>query len=95
MRNLHNKPVNILQKGCIMEKIKEVGHFIKNGFSVLRDSSYNSYSRKSDIIKEIKEEFMDMPIKTISDDKKNLIEDRKAISRDVRSAYNKIALKNG
>jgi hypothetical protein len=80
---------------AVMKRIKSVGHFVNNGFSVLRDASVGSYGRKSDIIEELRKEMMDVSPRTISDDKKNLIGDRKALSKDIRKAYVEIVTHNG
>jgi hypothetical protein len=85
------------KQGAVAEsakKIKNVGDFVKNGFSVFHSASKNKYNRKSETIEALRKEMMNTSFKTIFDDKKNLIGDRRAISNDVRSAFNKIILKN-
>lgn len=76
---------------CIL---KEVGRFIKNGASTFRDASQGHYKQDSDAISEIRKEILEKD-RGRSDDKKNLIEDRKNIEGDVRKAFDEIVLSHG
>jgi hypothetical protein len=76
---------------CIL---KEVNSFIKNGISTFRDASRGSYKDDSSEVSSIRKEIMEKDNNS-SDDKKNLIEDRKKVGRDVRKSYNEIVLNHG
>lgn len=76
---------------CIL---KEVGRFIKNGASTFRDASQGHYRQDSEAISEIRKEILETDRNRI-DNKKNLMEDRKKIERDVRKSFNEMAINNG
>ncbi|MCS2936816.1 hypothetical protein PQ628_28670 [Bacteroides ovatus] len=76
---------------CIL---KEVGRFIKNGASTFRNASQGNYKQNSGTISEIRKEIMEKN-GTRSDDKKNLMEDRRKIEGDVRKSFDEIVLNNG
>ena len=76
---------------CIL---KEVGRFIKNGASTFRDASQGNYRQNSEAIVEIREEVIGKG-RNRADDKKNLMEDRKKIEKDVRNSFNNYVLSNG
>ncbi|OAV70075.1 hypothetical protein Barb6XT_00111 [Bacteroidales bacterium Barb6XT] len=77
-----------------MNGLKEIGTFLKNGFSVFRSASQGEYSGDSEAIREIRNEIMQTE-RSFADDKKNLRQDRSNIERDMRKSFNKIALNNG
>lgn len=76
---------------CIL---KEVGRFIKNGASTFRNASQGHYKQNSDAISEIRKEIMERD-RDRTDDKRNLIKDRKNVEGDVRRAFHEIILNNG
>ncbi|MBV3853174.1 hypothetical protein KSY24_05420 [Bacteroides thetaiotaomicron] len=76
---------------CIL---KEVGRFIKNGASTFRDASQGRYRQNSDAVSEIRKEIMEKD-RDRTDDKKNLMEDRKNVEGDVRRSFEEIILNNG
>lgn len=76
---------------CIL---KEVGRFIKNGASTFRDASQGHYKQDSEAISKIRKEILETDRNRI-DNKKNLMEDRKKIERDVRKSFNEMAINNG
>lgn len=76
---------------CIL---KEVGRFIKNGASTFRDASQGRYRQNSDAVSEIRKEIMEKD-RDRTDDKKNLMEDRKNVEGDVRRSFEEIVLNNG
>ena len=76
---------------CIL---KEVGRFIKNGASTFRAASQGRYRQNSDAVSEIRKEIMEKD-RDRTDDKKNLMEDRKNVEGDVRRSFEEIILNNG
>lgn len=74
--------------------INDIFHFIKNGFSVLRSASSNSYEESSPAIKALKHEMFATPSNRHTD-MDNLRKDRDNISHDVRTAFSKINWSNG
>ena len=76
---------------CIL---KEVGRFIKNGASTFRDASQGRYRQNSDAVSESRKEIMEKD-RDRTDDKKNLMEDRKNVEGDVRRSFEEIILNNG
>lgn len=73
---------------------KEVGRFIKNGASTFSKASQGSYKQNSGTISEIRKEIMGRN-RDRSDDKRNLMEDRRKIEGDVRKSFDEIVLNNG
>lgn len=73
---------------------KEVERFIKNGVSTFRDASIGRYKQNSEAISELRKELLEKRSDR-SDDKKNLLEDRKHVERDVCVSFNEMALNNG
>lgn len=76
---------------CIL---KEVGRFIKNGASTFRNASQGHYKQNSEAISEIRKEIMEKD-RDRTDDKRNLIKDRKNVERDVGRAFHEMILNNG
>ena len=76
---------------CIL---KEVGRFIKNGASTFREASQGNYKQNSEAISEIREEVIGKSCSR-ADDKRNLLEDRRKIEKDVRKSFNNYVLNNG
>lgn len=76
---------------CIL---KEVGRFLKNGASTFRDASQGRYRQNSEAISEIRKEIFEKD-RSRTDDKKNLMGDRKNVEGDVRKSFNEIVLNNG
>lgn len=76
---------------CIL---KEVGRFIKNGASTFREASQGNYKQNSEAISEIREEVIGKSCSR-ADDRRNLLEDRRKIEKDVRKSFNNYVLNNG
>ena len=74
--------------------IKELSRFIKKGTSTFRDASKGRYHKESKEIIELKEEMFGKESRR-SDDRQNVLKDRKAIEKDVRKSFDKLALRNG
>lgn len=72
---------------------KEVSSFIKNGITTFRDASRGDYRQDSEAISEIRKEILEKD-RNRDDDKRNLLEDRKNVERDIRKSYNEILLSN-
>ena len=73
---------------------KEVERFIRNGVCAFRDASIGQYKGDSEAISELRKELLEKNSDR-SEDKKNLMEDRKHIERDVCVSFNEMALNNG
>ncbi|MGI6862590.1 hypothetical protein ACMYZ8_02120 [Bacteroides sp. KG156] len=76
---------------CIL---KEVRRFIKNGASTFREASQGNYKQNSEAISEIREEVIGKS-RSKADDRRNLLEDRRKIEKDVRKSFNNYVLNNG
>lgn len=77
-----------------MNIINKTIHFIKNGFSILRQSSHGIYEENSPEIEILKHEMFYTPSNRKTD-LNNLKKDRANIAHDVRTAFNNIVLGNG
>ena len=60
---------------------------------MFRDASRGEYNQESEAVLSIKEELFKE--KSRSDDKANLLKDKKAVEEDARNAWHKITLSNG
>ena len=76
---------------CILKRVE---HFIKNGTFAFRGASQGHYRQHSEAISEIRKEILGKD-RNRTDDKRNLMEDRKNVTRDIRKSFNEIVLNNG
>ena len=74
--------------------INNIAHFIKNGFTVLRQASSGKYEENSFEIEALKREMFYKPSNRHTDIE-NLRKDRDNVARDVRTAFNNLVLNNG
>lgn len=74
--------------------IKQFSRFIKKGTTTFRDASGGRYHEKSKEILELKKEMFGKESRC-SGDRQNVLKDRKAIEKDVRKSFDKLALRNG
>lgn len=73
--------------------LREISIIYRTGARVLRDASRGKYKFESKEVAEIKKELFKDSDKY--DDKAKLLEDRKAIEKDVRDAWEKVKLSHG
>lgn len=71
----------------------DITHFVKNGVSVLRRASSGNYEENSQEIEALKREIFSTPSNHHTD-MENLRKDRNNVARDVRTAFNNLALSN-
>ena len=74
--------------------IKNIIHFIKNGFSGLRRASTGNYEENSPEIQALKDEMFSSPSNKRTD-LDNLKKDRNNVAHDVRISFNNLILSNG
>lgn len=74
--------------------INNFTHFVKNGVSVLRRASSDTYEETSPEIETLKREMFSTPSNRHTD-VENLKKDRDNVARDVRTAFNNLVLNNG
>lgn len=74
--------------------IKELSRFLKRGATTFHDASRGRYHEESEEILELRKEIFGKESRR-SDDRQNVLKDRKAIEKDVRKSFDKLALKNG
>ena len=74
--------------------IKNIIHFIKNGFSVLRRASTGNYEDNSPEIQALKDEMFSSPSNERAD-LDNIKKDRNNVAHDVRASFNNLILSNG
>lgn len=65
--------------------IKEIGRFLKKGANTFRDASQGRYHEKSKAVNDLKKEMFGRE-ENRSDDKSNLLRDRKSVESDVRKS---------
>jgi hypothetical protein len=68
---------------------KEIRKFILNGAVVFRNASHGRYRQTSQAIDEIRDEILQKGTGR-DEDKRNLLKDRKNISTDICSAFDKL-----
>ncbi|MDN0023363.1 hypothetical protein [Leyella lascolaii] len=78
----------------IMCKLKKVIHFIENGGNVFHEASRGEYRQESKNVSQFKKELFSGTSSNATD-RTNLINDRKAVSKDVQTAWRKLKFSNG
>ena len=68
--------------------VKDVVGFIKHGTTTFRNASKGQYNQSSNEVNEIRNEILSKELNR-SDDKNNLLKDKKKIEKDVRLSFNK------
>lgn len=81
------------EKEVIMRKLKKVVHFFENGGKILHEASRCEYRQESKSISQFRKELFVESNKT--DDKINLIKDRKAVGKDFQTVWKNLKLSNG
>lgn len=81
------------EKEVIMHKLKKVVRFLKNGGRILHEASRCEYTQESKSVTQFRQELFVESDKT--DDKINLMKDRKAVSKDLQTAWKNLNLSNG
>lgn len=69
--------------------------FISNGFVVFTQASSKKYDHRSEAVKKMREEILCRESSSFLDDKRHMHEDRKAVSNDVKTTFDKLSLSNG
>ncbi len=77
-----------------MITIRSFGCFFRQGATIFRDASKGRYSEESTAVDELRKEMFATDSKR-SDDKSNLMRDRKAVEKDVRRAMTNYCLVAG
>ena len=71
--------------------IKEIGRFLKKGADTFREASQGRYYEESEAIDELKKEMFSKEEKR-SDDKANLLRDRRSVEGDVRKSLTNLVV---
>ena len=73
--------------------IKDTIVFFRNGARILRQASRGEYIQTNDTIQVLKRDFTEIKIDRAAD-KKNLMNDRRNVEKDVRTSFEKLILRN-